>query len=71
MKFSQINSIRQNTLPTRKAFPEKTTTYVWLTTSYEVWYCTSLLEKTCMLSPNVAIGWTIKDKMLLVLYILH
>ncbi len=39
-----VNSVRQNTLPTRKAFPEKTTTCIWLTVSYEAWYCTILID---------------------------
>ncbi len=58
-----VNSVRQNTLRTRKVFPEKTTTCIWLTLSYEAWYCTRLLKKICTLVPNVTISWTIKDEM--------
>ena len=65
-----VNSVRQNTLPTRKAFLEKTITCIWLTLSCEAWYCTSLLKKICMLVPNVTVSWTIQDEMLLILYTL-
>ena len=44
-----VNLNRQNSLPTRKAFVETGTTCIWLTLSYEAWYCTSLLKKICML----------------------
>ncbi len=57
-----VNSVRQNTLRTRKAFPEKTTTCIWLTLSYEAWYCARLLKKICTLVHNVTISWTIKDE---------
>jgi len=30
-----VNSVRHDTLPTRKAFPEKITTCIWLALSYE------------------------------------
>jgi len=65
-----VNSVRQNKPPTRKAFPEKITTCIWLTLNYEPWYCTSLLKFFCMLVPNVTVSWTIKDEMLFILYIL-
>jgi hypothetical protein len=67
-----VNSVSQYTLATRKLFPEKLTICIWLTPSYEAWYCTctSLLKKICMLVPNVTVSWTIKDEMLFILYIL-
>ncbi len=52
-----VNSVRQNTLPTRKEFPETTTTCIWLTLSYEAWCYTSMLNKICMLVPEVIISF--------------
>ncbi len=66
-----VNSVRQNTLSTRKTVSEETTTCIWFTHSYKVWHSTNLLKKTCMLCPNAAVRWAIKDKVLLVLHVLR
>lgn len=64
-----VHALSKKTLPTRK-FSEEITTCTWLTISYEACYCTSLLNKICMLVPNVTVSWRIKDAMLFILYIL-
>jgi len=63
-------SVRQNAPFAQKALLEKSTTCIWLTLSYEAWYCASLMKRICMLVPNVTVSWTIKDETLFILYIL-
>ena len=48
-RFNSMNSYKQDLLPTCKAFPFETTTYIWFTQSHEVCYSTTVLQEVQML----------------------